>query len=96
MDHFSTASEFTNNNSHLSHLDFNYSNDNYQECAAYMKTKQFLGNRILEQQLEIEKLKNLLHHQTLKNTQYLDWISHLENVIRKISNYFYILLFFRY
>ena len=62
--------------------------DSYFQCAGYMKTKQFLGNRIFEQQVEIDKLKNQLFYQTLKNSQYLEWIKHLEQVIRCLGNDF--------
>jgi len=70
-----SSNEFLN-----SHIELN---DSYQECAAYMKTKQFMGNRIFEQQVEIDKLKSQLFYQTLKNNQYLDWIKHLEIQLRK-------------
>ena len=69
-------------NSHFSQFEYN---DSYQECAAYMKTKQFMSNRIFEQQSEIEKLKTQLFYQTLKSNQYFDWIRHLESTLR-LSN----------
>lgn len=69
-------------------------NDSYLECAAYMKTKQYLGNRIFEQQVEIEKLKSQLFYQTIKNNQYLDWIRHYELLLRKSSKQD--LIYFRY
>ncbi len=76
------SSTFELNNS--SNCEFN---DNYQECAAYMKTKQFMGNRIFEQQAEIDKLKSQLFYQALKNNQYLDWIKHLELQLKKLSKF---------
>lgn len=48
-----------------------------QECYAYMKTKQFMAQRIFEQQEEIETLKGQLFYHSIKHIQMYDWLKHI-------------------
>lgn len=57
-----------------------------QECYAYMKTKQFMAQRIFEQQEEIETLKSQLFYHSTKHVQMYNWLKHVNDQIQIIRH----------
>jgi|LauGreDrversion4_2_1035121.scaffolds.fasta_scaffold565129_2 hypothetical protein len=56
-----------------------------QECYAYMKTKQFMAQRIFEQQEEIETLKSQLFYHSIKHVQMYNWLKHINDSVHSIK-----------
>ena len=56
-----------------------------QECYAYMKTKQFMAQRIFEQQDEIENIKNQLFYHSIKHVQMYDWLKFVNEQLQQIK-----------
>jgi hypothetical protein len=56
-----------------------------QECYAYMKTKQFMAQRIFEQQEEIEILKNQLFYHSVKHVQMYSWLKHINDQVQSVK-----------
>jgi hypothetical protein len=56
-----------------------------QECYAYMKTKQFMAQRIFEQQEEIETLKSQLFYHSIKHVQMYNWLKHINDQVHSIK-----------
>jgi len=56
-----------------------------QECYAYMKTKQFMAQRIFEQQDEIEDIKNQLFYHSIKHVQMYDWLKFVNEQLQQIK-----------
>lgn len=56
-----------------------------QECYAYMKTKQFMAQRIFEQQEEIETLKTQLFYHSIKHVQLYDWLKYINEQLHLIK-----------
>jgi len=56
-----------------------------QECYAYMKTKQFMAQRIFEQQDEIESIKSQLFYHTIKHVQMYDWLKFVNQQLQQIK-----------
>jgi hypothetical protein len=54
-----------------------------EEYLAYMKTKTYMAKRILEQQEEIEKLKEMLLFQNIRNTQMYDMLKQINTKLNK-------------
>jgi len=57
-----------------------------QECYGYLKTKQFMAERIFEQQKEIESLKNQVFFHSIKHIQLYDWLKFMNEQMKLISN----------
>jgi hypothetical protein len=57
------------------HIDLD---DLNQECTAYMKTKQFMAKRIVQQQEEIEQLKQALIYHSGKHLQTFDLLKNMQ------------------
>ena len=56
-----------------------------QECYGYLKTKQFMADRIFEQQKEIETLKNQVFFHSIKHIQMYDWLKFMNQQVKLIS-----------
>ena len=56
-----------------------------QECYGYLKTKQFMAERIFEQQKEIESLKNQVFFHSIKHIQLYDWLKFMNEQMKLIS-----------
>lgn len=56
-----------------------------QECYAYMKTKQFMAQRIFEQQEEIETVKSQLFYHSVKHVQMYDWLKFINEQLQQIK-----------
>ena len=56
-----------------------------QECTAYMKTKQFMAKRILQQQEEIEALKQSVLYHSAKHIQMYDMMKSLLEQIEALK-----------
>ena len=56
-----------------------------QECYAYMKTKQFMAQRIFEQQEELEIVKNQLFYHSIKHVQMYDWLKFINEQLQHIK-----------
>ena len=56
-----------------------------QECYAYMKTKQFMAQRIFEQQEELEMLKSQLFYHSIKHVQMYDWLKYINDQLYMIK-----------
>ena len=57
-----------------------------QECYGYLKTKQFMAERIFEQQKEIESLKNQVFYHSIKHIQMYDWLKFMNEQMKLISS----------
>jgi len=56
-----------------------------QECYGYLKTKQFMAERIFEQQREIEALKNQVFFHSIKHIQMYDWLKFMNDQLKLFS-----------
>jgi hypothetical protein len=54
-----------------------------EEYNAFMKTKTYMAKRILEQQEEIEKLKDMLLYQNVRNTQMYDMVKQVNSKLSR-------------
>jgi hypothetical protein len=64
-----------------------YSQEDYaQECKAYMDIKQFLSNRITEQDKEIKLLKDLVFYHSSKHIEMYEWLNNINNMISNKGN----------
>ena len=54
-----------------------------EEYTAYMKTKTYMAKRILEQQEDIEKLKEMFLYQNIRNTQMYEMVKQINSKISK-------------
>ena len=50
-----------------------------------MKTKQFMSQRIFEQQEEVETLKNQLFYHSIKHVQMYDWLKNVNEQMNVIK-----------